>query len=158
MTAAVRSFVVLVLLVSAASKVYDFSGTSLYFAGLFGVGPRGGRTLLALVILIELCFAGWIALSPGRRACSLLLGLFTVFLCTSVWLAVSGRENCGCFGTRLPSSPRAAILKNLVLVACAAYLRRQAVAAGGAGRLGDSGRAPACGPVATHARADPPFV
>ncbi|HEY8484084.1 MAG TPA: MauE/DoxX family redox-associated membrane protein [Longimicrobiales bacterium] len=158
MRTAVRSFVVVVLLVSAASKVYDFPGTSLYFAELFRVGPRGGRALLALVILAELGFAGWIVLSPGRRACSLLLGLFMVFLCTSVWLAVSGRENCGCFGTRLPSSPRAAVLKNLVLVACAGYLWRQAMAGGGAGRLADSGRAPTRRPVATHAGADPPSV
>lgn len=104
-------------------KMQDYLGA----LALYGTVPDV-VTLSASVLLaaLEFCLGIFILFAIRRRLVSRLsLALMVVMTLITVWVAVANPvKDCGCFGDFLVLSNRETLLKNVVLLVCAAVLAR----------------------------------
>jgi len=93
--------------------------------GLAGIVPQW-VTLLASIGLsaLEFCLGIFITFAMQRKVASkLVLAFMTCMTAVTVWLVVANPiEDCGCFGDAIHLTNAQTLLKNVVLLACAAVL------------------------------------
>jgi hypothetical protein len=108
----------LLLLVAAALKGYQLGTGPVAESGLLT-----SRWFLIVVVEFELLLGLWL-LAGGSPKCTWRLSVFCflTFACVSLYEAICGRSNCGCFGN-VVVNPRTTFALDVVLVA--ALLRWQ---------------------------------
>ncbi len=83
-----------VLLCAATLNTWGFVHSPGPYAGVQGM-PGFEPTLIALEILLGLWLISGASPSPARR---LAIGCFSVFACYTLYEALAGKTDCGCFG------------------------------------------------------------
>ncbi len=116
-----------VFLLSALVKAFDFKETALFFFSLTGFSLVLVKVFLSGLILLEISIAWLVYLKIYNnnyiyRLILLLLGLCLIF---SLVLFVLNAGNCGCFGTRIISTPVMSISKNILLILIFYYMGKR---------------------------------
>ena len=115
-----------VFLISGATKLVDFDATWRVFEAAAAL-PRSVAVFgVGLLVLGELGLGGamLLRLLADRTAAAVSLVVLPAATAGAGAMAASGVENCGCFGTLLPVTPAATLVKNVVLLLVAAWLWR----------------------------------
>lgn len=120
----------IVLLSSAVAKVLSLGGFELYLVEQHLLPSRESAAYAArLLLAVELFLGAACFLRAGFRRVTLplIFGMLTVFTLYLAYAAFVRKEtgSCHCFGDLLPMSPKESIVKNLALLALAAYLARK---------------------------------
>ncbi len=112
---------------SAFTKIADFNGVAELFSGFFSFGILMVKIFVAVLIITELVVAYLIAENFfGKRAVFnviFLLILFFTFI--SLYFAIEGYDNCGCFGTIIITEPIYSVLKNVILLLGLIYIKKE---------------------------------
>jgi len=121
-----KYFIVIIFLLSAFLKLFDFRSTVELFVNLLGMGYTIIRILLALLILLELTVAYLVTADylQIKIVYFLIAGLVTAFIIVNIFLLLTGTKNCGCFGADIVSTPALSIVKNILLLSALIYVRR----------------------------------
>jgi len=114
-----------VFLFSAFAKLIDYRSTAELFVSLFGMDYTIIKIFLAFLILLELIVAYLIIADylQIKIVYFLIIGLITAFLFINIFFAITGADNCGCFGAEIVSSPALSIAKNVLLILAVIYLK-----------------------------------
>ena len=114
-----------VFIFSAFTKLFDYQNTIIFFDDFFGIGLFFSKIVLSVLVFIEIIIS-YLILFDYLRSKSIyvfIISLMTVFITTNILFAVSGKSNCGCFGTAIISSPFVSIIKNIIILLLIFFLR-----------------------------------
>lgn len=121
----IKYFLSILFLFSAIAKLYDYNSTVELFESLLSIDFQIAKVLLFLIILIEsICALLIVTESIQKRFLfQAVVGLISVFIITNIFFAIRGFINCGCFGSKIISSPVISIIKNIFLLIGFYYLK-----------------------------------
>ncbi len=104
-------------LISAILKLIDFEATSLMLQNIFYVDIVLTKTILFLLIIIELSISAFLVFNIFRMSTKYALFFLSVmFIGFNLVLAYKGIDNCGCFGAFIKQAPFVGIIKNIAII------------------------------------------
>ena len=114
-----------VFIFSAFTKLFDYQNTIIFFNELFGSGLLYSKIFLSLLVFVEMTIAYLLLFDylKNKLAYILIIALMVLFLLANILFAISGKNNCGCFGTAIISSPFASFVKNIIILFSIYHLR-----------------------------------
>ncbi len=120
-----KTVFVAIFFISAFSKMYDFDLTLIYFADITKLPIPVLSKLLWMLIFLELIIPllVWFNGAHSGLIFGSILTLLFIFLMTNVLFLLENVDNCGCFGTRIQSTPTSGIIKIILLILILSYLR-----------------------------------
>jgi hypothetical protein len=118
---------VMVFLVSAVGKGFNFNNTVNYYMGITNLSSTFLIILLGLLILIEMAISVfvWIEDVESKPLFISIMILLGLFLTTNIFFLFRGTDNCGCFGAGIQSHPTIGIIKTTSLILIWIYLRKK---------------------------------
>ncbi|MHB1687136.1 MAG: MauE/DoxX family redox-associated membrane protein [Ignavibacteriaceae bacterium] len=124
-----KYFLAFVFLFSAFMKLIDFRNTVYFYSTVIGLPIGAIKILLALLIMLELIFAGFISFDFILNKTIYYLIFFSLlfFTVTSIAFMIFGIDNCGCFGTIIIDKPVISIIKNVLLFTILFILRKKTI-------------------------------
>lgn len=117
-----RYVVSIVLLLSAAAKVYSSNETIVIIAEVIGTSYDTSETVVVLLMILETALALGILLIDNMIMYTFIVSVFTVFSIVSFLFLITGRATCGCFGD-FALHPVWSFLKNSSLLSALVVLR-----------------------------------
>jgi hypothetical protein len=121
----IENIIGLVFIVSAITKLYDFSNTINFLMAVtgfnFNVIKFGLIYLLLLEIAIGISFIINFWHKPVLFYSIFILIIFFVFV--NFHLFMRGYANCGCFGTQIVGSPLVSLSKNVLIAVYLLYAK-----------------------------------
>ncbi len=110
---------------SAFMKLFDYQNTIVFFDELLQIGILYSKIFLSVLVLLEIIIAYLLLFDylKSKLVYIFIISLMIVFLSTNILFAINGKENCGCFGTAIISSPFVSIIKNIIVIFSIIYLR-----------------------------------
>jgi len=114
-----------VFIFSAFTKLLDYQNTIIFFDELFVIGLFYSKILLSVLVFVEIIIAYLLLFDylKNKLAYVFIIALMVLFLLANILFAISGKNNCGCFGTTIISSPLMSIAKNIIILLSVVYLR-----------------------------------
>ena len=122
-----KNVLVIIFVISAGSKWYDFSNTSQYLELISGLPLAIIKVFLAGLILAELVISVLVLLD-GYRSFVIYFAIIIIlifFMYLNILFQINGIENCGCFGTILAMPPTINLAKNIILVLIFHHMRKE---------------------------------
>jgi MFS superfamily sulfate permease-like transporter len=121
-----KGFLTMIFVISAGSKLYDFSNTSQYFELISGLPLAMITVYLAGLILVELVISVLVLLD-GYRSFVIYFAIIAIlifFMIINILFYFSGIENCGCFGTTVATPPIFNLVKSIILLLIIRHIRK----------------------------------
>jgi hypothetical protein len=122
-----KSVLMMIFVISAGSKLYDFGNTSQYFKLISGFPLAIITVFLTGLILVELVI-GVVVLLDGYRSLVIYYSIIIIlilFMIINILFYFNGVENCGCFGTTIATPPIFSLFKSTLLVLIICHIRRE---------------------------------
>jgi len=114
-------------LISAITKLIDYSATARLFENLLLTDAITTKIFLFVLIIMELVIAYLIIEDyiENEFVFKTIVKLISIFLLINIIFAIKGYNNCGCFGSKIISTPTTSLIKNLLLLFGLYFLRRK---------------------------------
>lgn len=114
-------------LFSAIIKLIDYNSTVELFESLLMTNPITTKLFLFLLIIMELIIAYLIIENyiENDFVFKTIVKLISIFLLINIIFAVKGYSNCGCFGSKIISSPIVSLGKNILLLMGLYFLKHK---------------------------------
>ena len=113
----IENIIGLIFIISGVIKYYDFDGTADFIISATGFNYDLIRNLLPVLIVIEIYLGISFCINIWRTTylfCTIFL-IIIFFILINFYFLLHNYSNCGCFGTRVPSTPFSSIIKNIII-------------------------------------------
>lgn len=115
----VENIIGLVFIGSAVAKLLDFNNTVQFLISILGLNFLIVKTALITLSLVEI-FIGLsflINVWKIQIVYAVIISVIAFFILFNIYFFFGGYTNCGCFGTKIVSSPLTSFLKNIIILA-----------------------------------------
>ncbi|MEW5842843.1 MAG: MauE/DoxX family redox-associated membrane protein [Bacteroidota bacterium] len=115
----------LVFIGSAIAKLLDFNDTIQFLISILGLNFLIVKTALIALSMVEI-FIGvsfFINIWKNQIVYSVIISIIVFFILFNVYFFFNSYTNCGCFGTKIESSPLLSLFKNIIILAYLLFVR-----------------------------------
>ncbi len=114
----IENIIGLIFIVSAFTKLYDFTNTINLIESITGFGFNIIKFGLIFLSLFEIAIgiSFFVKVWTKSYIFYAITVLLLLFILINIYLMVQGYSNCGCFGTQIISSPFASLVKNALMI------------------------------------------
>jgi len=111
---------------SGVAKFFDLQNTVYFIVSFSSLPVSIVKISLAFLIISEFLIGFCFFMNNWKKNLiyNSTLVLLTFFVLTNLYLIIIGYSNCGCYGTKIESSPLVSFIKNLLIIF---YMLRQKI-------------------------------